>query len=111
MRKGLVKGIIISLVILVILNVAQVAYAQNMLRKLGRGVANILTGWIELPKTIYETSVEENIGMGLSVGLAKGLGMTVIRTGAGIYDTVTFPFPIPTDYEPLLEPEYVLSEY
>lgn len=111
MRKGLVKGIVVSLVILAILNVASAAYAQNMLRKLGRGVANILTGWIELPKNIYETSVEENVGMGLTVGLAKGIGMSIVRTGAGVYDTITFPFPIPEDYEPLLEPEYVLSEY
>lgn len=48
--------------------------------------------------------------MGLTIGLAKGLGMSVIRTGAGIYDAVTFPFPVPQDYEPLLEPEYVLGE-
>lgn len=111
MKKGLVKGVIVSLVILTLLSVSSIGYAQTMLKKLGRGLANILTGWIELPNQIYKTSVEENVGMGLTVGLAKGIGMTVVRTGAGLYDTVTFPFPIPEDYEPLLEPEYVLSEY
>lgn len=111
MKKGLAKVVVVSLVILTMLSVSSTCYAQNALRKLGRGLANVLTGWIEIPKNIYDTSVEENIGMGLTVGLAKGIGMTVVRTGAGIYETITFPFPLPEDYEPLLEPEYVLSEY
>ena len=42
--------------------------------------------------------------------LAKGIGMTIVRTGAGIYEVVTFPFPIPEDYGPVLEPEFVFSE-
>jgi len=111
MKKGLAKVVVVSLVILTMLSVSSMCYAQDVLRKLGRGLANILTGWIEIPKNIYDTSVEENIGMGLTVGLARGIGMTVVRTGAGIYETITFPFPLPEDYEPLLEPEYVLSEY
>jgi len=111
MKKGLAKVVIVSLVILTMLSVSSMCYAQDVLRKLGRGLANILTGWIEIPKNIYDTSVEENIAMGLTVGLARGIGMTVVRTGAGIYETITFPFPLPEDYEPLLEPEYVLSEY
>ncbi len=111
MKKGLAKVVIVSLVILTMLSVSSMCYAQDVLRKLGRGLANILTGWIEIPKNIYDTSVEENVGMGLTVGLAKGIGMTVVRTGAGIYETITFPFPLPEDYEPLLEPEYVLSDY
>lgn len=111
MKKGLVKVVVVGLVILTMLSVSSMCYAQNALRKLGRGLANVLTGWIEIPKNIYDTSVEENIGMGLTVGLAKGIGMTVVRTGAGIYETITFPFPLPEDYEPLLEPEFVLGEY
>ena len=39
-------------------------------------------------------------------GTFIGIGRTVIRTGAGVYDVVTFPFPI-QDYDPILEPEYV----
>ena len=110
MKKGVTKGVIVFLAVVVVLNICTACYAQNALKKLGRGVANIITGWIEIPKNVYDTSQEENILMGLTVGLAKGLGMSVIRTGVGIYDTVTFPFPVPEDYEPLLEPEYVLGD-
>ena len=111
MKKGALRGIIVILALMFVLNLWSTnCYSQNPIKKLGRGVANIITGWVEIPKNVYETSQDENILMGLTIGLAKGLGMSVIRTGAGIYDAVTFPFPIPQDYEPLLEPEYVLGE-
>jgi len=104
------KGLIIALVMVMVLAVASSSYAQDPAKKLGRGLANILTGWIELPKNIYDVSVEENPLAGLTIGLAKGIGMTIVRTGAGIYEVVTFPFPIPEDYGPVLEPEFVFSE-
>lgn len=104
------KGLIIALVMVMVLAVATASYAQDPAKKLGRGLANILTGWIELPKNIYDTSVEDNPLAGLTIGLAKGVGMTIVRTGAGIYEVATFPFPIPEDYGPVLEPEFVFSE-
>lgn len=82
-------------------------FAQDAFSKLGRGLANTLTGWVELPKNVYDTSVEDNAFTGMTLGLAKGAGMTLVRTGAGIFEIATFPFPLPEDYEPLLEPEYV----
>ncbi len=87
---------------------SSVCYANDAFTKLGRGVANTLTGWVELPKNIYDTSVQENNAFaGMTLGLAKGAGMTIVRTGAGIYEIATFPFPLPEDYKPILEPEYV----
>ena len=65
------------------------------------------TGWVELPKSVYDTSMEDNAFAGLTLGLAKGLGMTLVRTGSGIFEIATFPFPLPEDYKPILEPEYV----
>lgn len=110
MSKNGVKGMLIIISILVILNMALPCYAQDASKKLGRGLVNILTGWIELPKNIYETSVESNPFAGITIGLAKGLGMSVVRTGAGIFETATFPFPVPQAYKPILEPEYVLNK-
>ena len=104
------KGLIIAVVMVMVLAVATSSYAQDPAKKLGRGLANILTGWIERPKNIYDVSVEDNPLAGLTIGLAKGIGMTIVRTGAGIYEVVTFPFPIPEDYGPVLEPEFVFSD-
>lgn len=102
--------LVVFFIALAMLGAATHCYAQNPGRKLGRGLANVLTGWVELPKNIYDTSVEENMLSGLTMGLAKGIGMTIVRTGAGVFEAVTFPFPIPEDYQPVLEPEFVFSE-
>jgi len=107
MKKALIKEFAVVGVIALMLTVTTACFAQDPFTKLGRGVANTLTGWVELPKNIYTTSVEDNALAGLTLGLAKGVGMTIVRTGAGIYEIATFPFPIPVDYKPILEPEYV----
>ncbi len=94
-------------VVAVVMTATTLCFAQDAFTKLGRGVANTLTGWVELPKNIYSTSVEDNAFAGMTLGLAKGAGMTLVRTGAGIYEIATFPFPLPENYRPILEPEYV----
>lgn len=107
MKRFFLKGAFAAALAVLTLSSANVCYAQDPLTKLGRGVANTLTGWVELPKNIYNTSVEDNAFSGVTLGLARGAGMTLVRTGAGIFEIVTFPFPVPQDYKPLLEPEYV----
>ena len=92
---------------LVVITTSTVCFASDPFTKLGRGVANTLTGWIELPKNVYNTSVEDNAFTGITLGLAKGAGMSIVRTGVGIYEIVTFPFPLPENYAPVIEPEYV----
>ena len=97
----------VHLLALIVMAFSTVCFASDPFTKLGRGVANTLTGWVELPKNIYSTSVEDNAFAGMTLGLAKGAGMSIVRTGAGIYEIVTFPFPLPQDYAPIIEPEYV----
>jgi putative exosortase-associated protein (TIGR04073 family) len=107
MLKSFIKGSSAALVTVLILTAATICFANDPFTKLGRGLANTLTGWVELPKNIYSTSVEDNPLAGVTLGLAKGAGMTLVRTGAGIFEIATFPFPLPEDYKPILEPEYV----
>lgn len=103
------KLFIYIILVIMIMNIASVCYAQDMARKLGRGIGNILTGWIEVPKNIYDTSVESNILAGLTLGTVKGVGKTVMRTAVGVYETATFPFPMPESYKPIVEPEFVME--
>ena len=77
--------------------------------KLGRGAVNTVTGWVEIPKCIHETAQDSGAVAGMTWGLLRGLGHGFIRTVAGVYELVTFPFPAPPDYEPVMEPEYVFS--
>jgi putative exosortase-associated protein (TIGR04073 family) len=75
--------------------------------KLARGAANFVTGWVEVPKQIYLVGNKEGWLMGSFRGPIDGLGMFVARTVAGVYEVVTFPLPIPPQYQPMLKPEYV----
>ena len=78
--------------------------------KLARGGINLVTGWVEIPKRIHETSLQSGAAAGFTWGLLRGLGYGFIRTAAGVYELVTFPFPAPPDYEPVIQPEYVFTD-
>ncbi|MDD5439352.1 MAG: exosortase system-associated protein, TIGR04073 family [Candidatus Omnitrophica bacterium] len=110
--KKIVTAVII---VCMVFCLAQAGYAedsakQDSLKKLTRGAINVLTGWVELPKTMNEVSVDQNLLTGLTVGFGKGLGMLVMRTAAGLYEVATFPFPFPEDYAPVIEPESVFTK-
>ena len=83
--------------------------AGKAFTKLTRGAVNLVTGWVEVPKRIQETSQTSGTAAGLTWGLLRGLGHGFIRTAAGVYELVTFPFPAPPNYVPVIQPEYVFS--
>ena len=90
------------------------AWAQDPIHKMGRGVVNVLTGWIELPKQVHMGSQEENPVTGFGWGLVKGAGLTVLRAGMGVYEALTFPIPYPksfaSPYEQMELPDYAWEE-
>ncbi len=73
-------------------------WAQDPSHKMSRGVVNVLTGWLELPKYLQRGKQESNPFTGIAGGLAKGAGLTLLRTGTGLYEALTFPFPYPKDF-------------
>lgn len=88
------------------------AYAQGPLRKLGRGLANIVTGWTELPITISQNYKKRGHNIaGAFYGLPVGIVRGVSRTAIGVYEIVTFPLPIPEHYKPIMEPEFVTESH
>ncbi len=84
--------------------------------KLGRGVANLVTGWMELPVQISRTTESEGSIAGASVGFARGLLFGAGRTALGVLETVTFLLPNhtgdrgPADdpYGPIVQPEFLI---
>ena len=109
MKSRLLTTTILVLVVIGLLAVSSPSYAQDSFHKLGRGLVNTFTGWLEIPKGVVDESKANNVFTGLTVGTIKGLGLGLVRTGAGIYETLTFPFPIPEGYEPIVKPEFVYS--
>ena len=107
-------GILVTLLVLIGLIGATPASAEPMdagkaFTKLTRGFVNIVTGWVEVPKRIHETSQESGAAAGFTWGLLRGLGHGFIRTSAGFYEFFTFPFPAPPGYESVIQPEYVFT--
>ncbi len=85
------------------------ASAGKAFTKLTRGLTNIVTGWVEVPKRVQETSEAYGTASGWTWGMLRGLGYGFIRTVAGCYEVVTFPFPAPPAYEPVIQPAYVFN--
>jgi putative exosortase-associated protein (TIGR04073 family) len=80
-----------------------------MFRKFSRGVVNILTGWVEVPKNISLRWKETDPFSGTLFGLFEGLAWAFAREVGGVYEIVSFPFPYPDNYAPLIEPEFILT--
>ena len=85
-------------------------WTASPVRKLARGIANTATGVIELPLVIGNVTLEKGPIAGATYGLLVGVGSAVTRTGVGIIELITFPFPLPkSGYAPLLEPEFLFE--
>ena len=66
---------------------------------------------MEIPGNIVETSKREGPLAGWTAGLAKGIGMSVVRPAIGVYELVTAPIAAPNNFEPILLPEYPWSYF
>ena len=82
----------------IMLGTVPAAWAQDPIHKMGRGVVNVLTGWIEVPKQLHMGAQHENPVTGIGQGLFKGVSLTVLRLGTGIFEALTFPIPYPKDF-------------
>jgi putative exosortase-associated protein (TIGR04073 family) len=82
------------------------AITEKMAFKLVRGVANVTTSVVEVPKQCY-LMVRDRGGVGYVVGPLKGMGMAFYRLFAGLTETVFFAVPQPGYYDPMIHPEYV----
>ena len=115
MGRGTWSAVIGIGLVSALLAAAPAAQAENFQRitdytpgdKLVRGLANVFLGWLEIPRNIHNTTQEESLLEGWTVGTGKGLGYTVLRFFVGAYEVITFPFPLPDEYVPVYKPEFV----
>ena len=88
---------------------ASTNYADNALRKLGRGIANIVTCPAELVRTPELVGRKDGYLAALSTGLMQGAWRTLLRAGAGVVEVGTFYSGFPNGFKPLLTPEFVYA--
>ncbi len=73
-------------------------------RKLGRGVSNLLFGIAELPVSVATVNTNEGNSAAGGYGVVRGVGRSVMRTASGVFEILTFPFPLVRGtYYPVLE--------
>jgi putative exosortase-associated protein (TIGR04073 family) len=72
----------------------------NTEKKLGRGVSNMaeFARLGEMRRSIEQTSLFEQPGGTYATGFIRGLSKSLARTGVGVYEVVTAPFP---PYDPV----------
>ena len=117
------KTLVAAIAIVAVLATSTASWAQRygdeyrdtstygrMQHKLGRGLANLFTGAIEIPKNISREWRKSDPATGIIVGGVKGVGWAASRMAVGAFETVTFPVPVPPNYEPLMQPEFPVPD-
>ena len=82
--------------------------SNKALTKFGRGMTNIATSPGEFV-TQVPPAMEQSPDYitGAIVWAFRGIGYSLLRLGAGIYDVATFPFPGPSHYKATIKPETI----
>lgn len=72
-------------------------------QKLGRGISNVteLTRMGELRRSVEQTAIWEGNEKAYTTGVIRGFNRSLVRTGVGLYEILTFPFP---GYDPVFLP-------
>jgi putative exosortase-associated protein (TIGR04073 family) len=95
-----------TLPLLAVLSVAAtlVTGCANTEQKFGRGMSNIfeIARLGEMRRSMEQTALFDSPEAAYTTGFIRGLNRTLARTGIGIYEVVTAPFPpydpVATDY-------------
>lgn len=106
--------------IVAILFISGTSFADDAVKKLERGLSNIVTSPIEIINGIKEAKAQGEktgsilpsggVDSAILWGIPNGIGRMLIRALVGIYEVATFPIPIPSEYKPILrnidDPEF-----
>jgi putative exosortase-associated protein (TIGR04073 family) len=95
-----------ALVAAVLLPGVALAAEQSAARKVGRGLAAMTCGFLEVPGNVVAETRNRGYAWGFTLGFVTGLGKIVVRELVGVYEFVTAPFPIPSGYQPIIQPEF-----
>ncbi|SEM81167.1 exosortase system-associated protein, TIGR04073 family [Nitrosomonas marina] len=105
------KNIYMIIVLGTILCIPNFALAHNyptkVGEKLGNGIANAVTGVVEIPKTMMITGRRHGATYGMTAGFFTGLFHSVGRSLAGALDIATFLVPT----TPVIRPAYIWDNF
>jgi len=82
-------------------------YPDKVVEKLGNGLANAVTGVVEIPKTITIVGNRDGVVHGMTVGFLLGIANTIGRSLSGAFDIATFLIPT----TPFVKPSYIWDDF
>lgn len=77
-------------------------WPTTAIRQLGRGLANVGFGFLEIPASILDVKDEDGEIAGLTYGPLRGVFRCCVREVVGVLEVATFPLA----FEPIVEPEF-----
>jgi putative exosortase-associated protein (TIGR04073 family) len=91
----------IAVSLLTLLTVVALTGCAGPERKFGRGMNNLteLVRGGEMRRSIEQTALWDGPEAAYTAGFIRGLNRSLVRTGIGVYEVVTAPFP---PYKPML---------
>ena len=94
MRSSFIPSLVVAAVAVLVVGCAKTE------EKLGRGISN-MTEFVrmgEMRRSVEQTSLFEGPDKAYTTGLVRGFNKSIVRTGVGIYEILTCPFP---PYDPV----------
>lgn len=82
-------------------------YPDKVVEKLGNGLANAVTGVVEIPKTITIIGNRDGVIHGMTVGFLTGIVNAVGRSLSGAFDIATFFIPT----TPFVKPSFIWDDF
>ena len=104
-------SIVLGIVTLALMNPVSGICADDAFTKLGRGLSNITTSIGELYTQPLLLSKDNEASIAFFGGFSKGLAIMLAREVVGIYEVITFPFPLPKGYRPIIEPATTFTDW
>ncbi len=83
------------------------SYPARMGSKLGNGIANVVTGIVEIPKAIIVTNRAHGPAYAATAGFVTGLFHMMGRTLLGAGDVASFMIPT----KPIIQPDFVWERF
>ena len=109
--KNIVKIVFVVFFVNFVLFSSYSLQADTPIKKLGRGVANVVTCPLEVCNGIQQVNDSDGVFAALTWGLLSGIFKTGVRAVVGVYEIISFPIPFPKDYGPILtDPEFFGAE-
>lgn len=102
----------VLIIVIFICGISPYVYADTMFTKLGSGLLSIDGSPLETSLRPCRVLVSDKIKPnGLAASVFRGIGFTIGRMLAGVYDVATFPLPIPFGYKSIYQPKTVFDGF